>query len=109
MGDCKDFIKINDACANEIDEHCQGLFYHGDTMTCLTTWTKPDVLGASCKDALPKAASDDEDVDSEKAAWRAQRKAARVQAIKDIEREKNKNGDKKKKKSSSKKKAKKEL
>merc|ERR1719471_549505 len=90
--ECKSFIKINDACSAEIDEHCQGMFYHGDTMTCLTTWTKPDVLGESCKAALPKAASENEDVDAEKAAWRAQRKAARTQAMKDIEKEKERNG-----------------
>merc|ERR1711920_563889 len=89
--DCKAFIKINDACSAEIDEHCQGMFYHGDTMTCLTTWTKPDVLGESCKAVLPKASSDDdEEVDAEKAAWRAKRKQARMQAQKDIEKEQNK-------------------
>merc|ERR1711879_230928 len=36
---CKDFIKINLACDTEIQEHCSGNYYHGDTMTCLTTWT----------------------------------------------------------------------
>merc|ERR1711920_154155 len=102
---CKAFIKINDACAAEIDEHCQSMFYHGDTMTCLTTWTKPEVLGDACKASLPKAASDEEDVDAEKAAWRAARKAARTQAMKDIEKEQ-KGSEKKKKK---RKKSKKEL
>merc|ERR550537_1226037 len=86
---CKDFIKVNEVCAAEIDEHCQGMFYHGDTMTCLTTWTKPDVLGEGCKAQLPKSGSeDDEEVDAEKAAWRAKRKQARMQAQKDIEKEK---------------------
>merc|ERR1719488_181866 len=68
---CKQFIKINEACDAEISEHCQDMYYHGDTMLCLTTWTE-------------------EKVDAEKEAWRAQRKAARLQAQKDLEAEKKK-------------------
>merc|ERR1712151_845649 len=82
------FIKINADCAADIEEHCSGMFFEGDTMTCLTQ-RKDDSLGDDCKAALPKkeAASDEND-DAEKAAWRAKRKAARGQAMKDIEKEK---------------------
>mmetsp|Transcript_23002 Transcript_23002/g.64313 ORF Transcript_23002/g.64313 Transcript_23002/m.64313 type:complete len:179 (+) Transcript_23002:93-629(+) len=85
---CKDFIKVNEVCAAEIDEHCQGMFYHGDTMTCLTTWTKPEELSEVCKALMPKKEEDDGEVDAEKAAWRAKRKAAREQAASDIQKEK---------------------
>eukprot|EP00406_Dinophysis_acuminata_P057072 CAMPEP_0179303268 /NCGR_PEP_ID=MMETSP0797-20121207/48492_1 /TAXON_ID=47934 /ORGANISM="Dinophysis acuminata, Strain DAEP01" /LENGTH=80 /DNA_ID=CAMNT_0021012823 /DNA_START=27 /DNA_END=269 /DNA_ORIENTATION=- len=75
-------------------------------MTCLTTWTKPDALGEACKAALPEAESGDAVDDADKAAWRAKRKAARTQAMKDIEREKERNGEKKAKKAKKPKKAK---
>merc|ERR1719343_1478624 len=58
--DCKAFIKINDLCSTEIEEHCPGMFFHGDTMICLTQWTKPDVLSKACSEALPKKAAEDE-------------------------------------------------
>eukprot|EP00928_Gymnodinium_smaydae_P080447 TRINITY_DN64136_c0_g1_i1.p2 TRINITY_DN64136_c0_g1~~TRINITY_DN64136_c0_g1_i1.p2 ORF type:complete len:209 (+),score=69.75 TRINITY_DN64136_c0_g1_i1:80-628(+) len=94
--ECKDFIKINKECEAEIEEHCQGQFYHGDTMTCLTQWAPQDALGAGCKDLLPKKEEKEEEVDKEKEAWRAKRKAARAQAQKDIEKEKaQKDGSKK--------------
>merc|ERR1712151_888360 len=85
--DCKAFIEINKACSTEIEEHCDSMFFHGDTMTCLTQW-KYESLGDSCKASLPKKAESSDEVDAEKAAWRAARKAARGQAIKDIEKEK---------------------
>mmetsp|Transcript_58319 Transcript_58319/g.126058 ORF Transcript_58319/g.126058 Transcript_58319/m.126058 type:complete len:184 (+) Transcript_58319:60-611(+) len=85
--ECRDFIRINKACATEIDEHCSGMFFHGDTMTCLTTWTKPEVIGEACRAALPKVEAEDETVDAEKEAWRAKRKAARTQAQKDLKKE----------------------
>merc|ERR1712039_63198 len=83
---CKAFIKINEACEKEIEDLCDGMFFHGDTMICLTQW-KFDSLGDSCKAALPKKEEASDEVDAEKAAWRAKRKAARGQAIKDIEKE----------------------
>merc|ERR1712187_311583 len=88
---CKEFIKTNEACNSEIAEHCQGMYYHGDTMLCLTTWTQPEALSDKCKGSLPAKKEDGEDkVDAEKEAWRSQRKAARVQAQKDLEKEKKK-------------------
>merc|ERR1712156_135189 len=83
------FIKINEACSSDIETHCSSMFFHGDTMICLTQWTRPDVLSPGCATALPKkeAESSAED-DAEKARWKAQRKAAREQAMKDIEKEK---------------------
>merc|ERR1712032_397833 len=97
--DCKSFININEACDADIAEHCQGMYFHGDTMMCLTTWTKPEMLSAGCSAALPKKKDDDEEIDAEKAAWRAQRKAVRDQAKKDIKKEQDKQEKAKKKKS----------
>merc|ERR1740121_751654 len=93
---CKDFIKINDACDAEIQEHCSGNFYHGDTMTCLTTWTSEDKIGAACKSALPAKVDTENEVDEEKEEWRRKRKAARAASIDAINKEKG-GGDKKKK------------
>jgi hypothetical protein len=84
---CKAFIKVNQVCGTEIQEHCSGDFFGGDLMTCLTEWTKPENLGEACTGALPQKKAEDEEVDAEKAAWRAQRKAARTQAMKDIKKE----------------------
>ncbi|CAE8586808.1 unnamed protein product, partial [Polarella glacialis] len=103
---CLAFIKVNEVCDAEITEHCQGLFFHGDTMTCLTTWTKPESLGEACKAVLPKQASDDDEVeDADKAEWRAKRKASRASAMKALEEEKarNEKKDTKKKKKKAKK------
>merc|ERR550514_2157671 len=83
--ECKAFIKINQLCDKEIEEHCEGAFYQGDTMTCLTQW-KYDVLGDDCKGALPKKEAESVEVDADKAAWRAKRKGARDAAIKEIEK-----------------------
>mmetsp|Transcript_55597 Transcript_55597/g.132990 ORF Transcript_55597/g.132990 Transcript_55597/m.132990 type:complete len:176 (-) Transcript_55597:138-665(-) len=105
---CKDFVEVNKACDSEIEQFCQGMYYHGDTMTCLTQWTSQSDLSSGCVAALPKKGSgDDDEVDAEKAAWRAKKKAARQAAMDAIEKEKG--GDDKKKKKSKKKKAKKEL
>merc|ERR1719183_84706 len=84
--DCKKFIEINKGCDADIEEHCQGMFFQGDTMTCLTDWKK-DAISDACKEFLPKQQEASDEVDAEKAAWRAKRKAARGQAIKDIEKE----------------------
>merc|ERR1719379_3374540 len=32
---CKAFIKINELCSKEIEEHCSNDFFGGDLMTCL--------------------------------------------------------------------------
>lgn len=109
--DCKAFVKINAGCEAEIEEHCSGEFFGGETMTCLTQW-KYDALGNACKGLLPKKEEASGEVDEEKAAWRAKRKAARGQAIKDIEKEtkkKEKEAAKEKKKQDKKKKGEKEL
>lgn len=100
---CKDFIKVNEACESEIENFCQGMFFHGDTMTCLTQWTSASDLSTGCAGTLPKKADDDEEVDAEKAAWRAKKKAARKAAMDAIEKEKS-GGEKKKKKGKKKKK-----
>merc|ERR1712039_130800 len=92
---CKDFIKINDACNAEIEEHCSGNFYHGDTMTCLTWGTSEDKIGASCKGALPAKVDTENEVDEEKEEWRRKRKAAREASINAINKEKG-GGEKKK-------------
>merc|ERR1719183_1664742 len=33
--DCHQFIKINSVCSAQIEEHCDGMYFQGDTMTCL--------------------------------------------------------------------------
>ncbi|CAK9099368.1 Hypothetical protein SCF082_LOCUS46536 [Durusdinium trenchii] len=99
---CKDFIKTNLACDSEIENFCQGMFFHGDTMTCLTQWTSASDLSTECAGTLPKKAEEDEEVDAEKEAWRAKKKAARKAAMDAIEKEKG--GEKKKKKGKKKKK-----
>merc|ERR1712232_276378 len=97
---CKEFIKTNEACDSEIAEHCQSMYYHGDTLLCLTTWTQPESLSDKCKATLPaKEEEGEQKVDAEKEAWRAQRKAARMQAQKDLEKEKKKTEKKRRKKS----------
>nr|ABV22301.1 unknown [Karlodinium veneficum] len=90
--DCKAFIKINEVCDKEIEEHCEGQYFQGDTMTCLTQW-KYDVLGDDCKGVLPKKEAESVEVDADKAAWRAKRKGARDAAIKEIEKDKKKKED----------------
>ncbi|CAE7721828.1 unnamed protein product [Symbiodinium pilosum] len=55
---CKDFVEVNKACDSEIEQFCQGMYYHGDTMTCLTQWTSPSDLSSSCTAALPKQAGE---------------------------------------------------
>eukprot|EP00438_Fugacium_kawagutii_P005540 Skav234073 [mRNA] locus=scaffold2565:80139:83921:+ [translate_table: standard] len=88
-----DFIKVNQACESEIENFCQGMFFHGDTMTCLTQWTSASDLSTACAGTLPKKADDDEEawlsqqVDAEKAAWRAKKKAARKAAMDAIEKD----------------------
>merc|ERR1712139_120858 len=94
--ECKAFVKIDAGCESEIEEHCDGAFFGSDVMNCLTEW-KFDKVGDSCKALLPKKEAADDTVDAEKAAWRAQRKAARGQAIKDIEKEKKRKEDEEKK------------
>ncbi|CAE7816961.1 HMCN1 [Symbiodinium necroappetens] len=85
---CKDFVEVNKACDSEIEQFCQGMYYHGDTMTCLTQWTSQSDLSSGCVAALPKKGSgDDDEVDAEKAAWRAKKKAARQAAMDAIEKE----------------------
>merc|ERR1719469_938852 len=105
--DCLAFIAINAACDADITDHCSGNFFHGDTMACLKDWTKPEALTEACTASMPKAKVADAQDDADKAAWKAKRRAAREQAIKDIEKENAKNS--KPQKTTRKKKASKEL
>ena len=66
---------------------------HGDTKTCLASWTEPDLLSGPCQAALPKVESNDAEDDAEDAVWRAKRKSTREQTIKDIEKGKVRNGE----------------
>jgi len=86
--ECKNFININKVCDAEIEEHCSSMYFHGDTMTCLSQWVKPEVLGEGCRALMPRREENEGKIDKEKEAWRQQRKAARTQAMKDIEKEK---------------------
>mmetsp|Transcript_65892 Transcript_65892/g.176086 ORF Transcript_65892/g.176086 Transcript_65892/m.176086 type:complete len:218 (+) Transcript_65892:36-689(+) len=86
---CKEFIAVNDACESEIENHCSSAFYNDDTLLCLTQWTRPEQLSAECQGALPKKEEEkSEEVDADKAAWRAKRKAAREESMRQLEAEK---------------------
>merc|ERR1711920_753325 len=75
---CKAFMALNDACTAEIEKSCSGMAYTDDTLMCLTQWTSASDLSPECAAALPKKEEENtEEVDQEKAAWRAKRKAAR--------------------------------
>merc|ERR1719428_1785213 len=100
---CVEFMKTNDACAKEIEDKCQGMFYSDDTMVCLTQWTSPADLSAECAATLPKKEEESAEVDESKKEWRAKRKKARSDSIKMMEEEKGGSTKKKKKKSKKKK------
>merc|ERR1719198_2395811 len=88
---CKDFMAINDACADEIERSCSGMAYSDDTMVCLTQWTRAEDLSAGCAAALPKKEEEqDAEVDKEKEAWRAKRKKARQDAADMMQKEQDK-------------------
>mmetsp|Transcript_10640 Transcript_10640/g.15954 ORF Transcript_10640/g.15954 Transcript_10640/m.15954 type:complete len:170 (-) Transcript_10640:122-631(-) len=104
---CKQFMALNDACAEELERSCSGMAYSDDTLVCLTQWTAQDTLGSACKDQLPKKeAESSEEVDKEKEEWRRKRKAARQAAQDMMDKEK---GQDSKKKRRRRKKASKEL
>mmetsp|Transcript_68829 Transcript_68829/g.199696 ORF Transcript_68829/g.199696 Transcript_68829/m.199696 type:complete len:173 (+) Transcript_68829:93-611(+) len=102
---CKDFMAINDACADEIDRSCSGMAYSDDTMVCLTQWTAQDMLSAGCEAALPKKQVEEDQaaVDAEKKAWREKRKKARQDAQDMMEQEKKSEKKEKKRRRKSKK------
>jgi len=106
---CTDFIALNKACADDIEQFCdQAGLFGDDTILCLTKWAPQDDVSDKCKGvlewAVPQAeASEDEVVTDElgmsqadhdeKMEWRKKRAAARGDAI---ERMKMKEVDKKK-------------
>jgi len=93
---CTDFIALNKACADDIEQHCDSSgAYHDDTILCLTKWTQPDNLSPKCAGvlswAVPEAESSEtvvtdelgmSDADyAEKEEWKKKRKAAREEAM----------------------------
>jgi hypothetical protein len=53
---CAEFINMHDKCKNEIDMHCKGNEYTGDTLPCLTEWTNVDLISVDCAASFPKKA-----------------------------------------------------
>lgn len=105
--DCTDFIALNKACADDIEEHCEAGQFADDTILCLTKWAPQDAVSEKCKGvlswAVPQEEVDDEAVTDElgmsdedykeKKEWQAKRKAARGESIermkmKDVDRKK---------------------
>jgi len=54
---CKAYISLMETCREDIDTHCKDKAYTGDAVSCLSEWTKPELLSGACKDALPKPAT----------------------------------------------------
>lgn len=106
--ECTDFIALSTACADEIENLCDGAFFTDDTVVCLTQWVSDTQLSERCQGVLEWAVPKDEEEDGdgptdelgmsekdrqEKEEWRAKRRAARGDAI---ERMKMKEVDRKK-------------
>lgn len=51
---CKEYIRLQDACRTDIEQHCNGKEYSSDSLLCLTEWTKDVNLSDTCIAALPK-------------------------------------------------------
>jgi len=51
---CKGYISLMETCKEDLDTHCKDKAYTGDAISCLSEWTKPELLSGACKDALPK-------------------------------------------------------
>lgn len=103
---CTDFIALNKACGEDIENSCDGNYFHDDTILCLSKWVQKDNLTPKCQGVLSWAVPDaEEDGDKvvtdelglseedhkEKQEWMAKRKAARGDAIermkmKDVDR-----------------------
>ena len=53
-GECADFMRLHDACIDEIVEYCRGFEYSGDLIPCLTQWTAPEKISERCRSEFPK-------------------------------------------------------
>lgn len=51
---CVDYMRIHDACRNDINKLCSGMAYTADLLPCLTEWNTPDKLDADCVASFPK-------------------------------------------------------
>jgi len=51
---CIDYMRVHDACRNDINKLCSGMAYTADLLPCLTEWTTPDKLDADCVASFPK-------------------------------------------------------
>lgn len=91
---CTDFIALNRACSEEIEQLCEEDFFSEDTMPCLTKWRSGDEISEKCTAVMNWAlpAEEEEAVVTdelgmseqdyaEKKEWQAKRKAARGDAI----------------------------
>jgi hypothetical protein len=55
--ECVAFMDMSETCRADIDTHCANKAYSGELISCLTEWTKPELLSEACKEALPKKQS----------------------------------------------------
>merc|ERR1740129_444116 len=100
--ECVDFIALNVACHEDIQQHCDEDFFSGDTVTCLSEWTDKSSISEKCARVMRWAVPEvDEVVDDgptdelgmsekdheEKKAWNNERRAARKEAIERMKKE----------------------
>lgn len=77
--ECVKYVNLHDSCRSDIESHCTGKEFTGDLLVCLTEWTKPDVLSAECKSALPSKEKKEKVLsDKEKKKAEARRKLGTV-------------------------------
>lgn len=52
--DCLKYIELHEICKDDIVTHCVGKEYTGDLVSCLSDWTKPELISEQCLAMLPK-------------------------------------------------------
>lgn len=97
--ECADFIALNVACADDIEQFCDGGHFTDDTVLCLSEWNRHN-LGSKCAKVVEWAAPkkegsgptdelgmSEEDY-AEKRRWQAERKQGRGAAIEKMREDK---------------------
>ena len=96
---CKEYMAIMAACAGDIETHCVSRSagaYTGETMGCLTSWTKIEDLTDGCRSSLPvveeEKPREKSEAEERKAARRRRKReaAAKLAADQHPQNEKNK-------------------
>lgn len=98
--ECTDFVALNVACAEELENHCDSSFFSRDTALCLQEWTEAQNLGEKCAGVMQWAIPAKEEGETvtdelgmsaedhaEKEEWRAKRKEARTASIEKMREE----------------------